>query len=72
MSLDEKYVGSYFQFTKYGNSNYYNSPTTFSFIADTPIDMDMTCACSTGRKVKYKSTNTTFSTINVVIGGWWL
>jgi hypothetical protein len=59
-----------FQMRKKGNSNAYNTGIRNILTANISNYYDIECVCDSNRVVQYWGTSTTFSTINVVVRGW--
>lgn len=72
LALEDDVAEKSFFFRKKGNSNNYNSDGAYTQVADVTIRSSVVVACDTDRKVEYMGSNTTFTKINVVVGGWWL
>ncbi len=59
------------QFRKNGNSNSINRSVVMTQTVDQGIPVDVVCPIDTDRKIEYKTTNTTFTNIDIVVKGWW-
>ena len=64
-------AGNVVKFRKKGNSNTNNSVSIRTQVADVNIDQQVTVFCDTSRVIQYYGTNTTFTTINIVVSGWY-
>ena len=71
LRLIDNAVDSEFQLRKNGNSNARNRSVVATQIANVSIWADMIVACDSNRIIEYMGTNTSFSTINIVVKGWW-
>lgn len=61
-----------FKLRKNGNSNEINMLWGFTPAADVPWSGSDEVACDTNRIIEYWFSNTTWSTININIRGWWI
>lgn len=64
-------AGSFVQFRKKGNSNTYNCALIYTQVADQELHNEVIVACDKNQKIQYRTTNTTFTTINLVVKGWY-
>jgi hypothetical protein len=72
ISLEDNAAGSYFDIREKGKSNAYAIPRNFTQVANVRIDQLNIVTCNADRVIQYRASNVTFTTINVVILGWWL
>lgn len=62
----------YFQFRKNGNSNIYHAPLIRTQAANVSIESELIVFPDSSRVVEYRASNTTFTSIFVLVSGWWL
>ena len=65
-------AGSYIQFRKNGNSNWQSAPSIRTQVSGVTMDGQLIVPCDSSRVVEYRATNTTFTTINIIVSGWFI
>ena len=70
VTVTDNAASSLLQFRKNGNSNAKSDQRVRTQVADIPNHADMIVPCDTGRVIEYMATNTTWSTINITVAGW--
>ena len=70
VSIDDDSATSRINFRKNGNSDIIASPTARMQVAGIPVDHEVIVFCDTSRVIEYRGTNTTFSTIDITVLGW--
>ena len=60
------------QFRKNGNANAFVTAVNVTQVANVPIQGLNIVACDSGRVIEYMTTNTTFTTINITVMGWFM
>jgi hypothetical protein len=71
-NLADDAVNSYLQFRKNGNTNTVVKASQRTQVANVVIDFDLIVACDSDRVIEYLGANLTFSSINLVVKGWWI
>ena len=72
VGIEDDLAGQHISFRKNGNSNEKNWSRCFTQVSNIGIINDLTVFCDPDRKIEYQATNTTWTTINVTIKGWWV
>ena len=70
VSLKDDAAGSAISFRKNGNVNAFSMSTVTTQVANVEINADIIVACDGNKKIEYKASNLTFTTINIVVNGW--
>lgn len=70
--LSDETEDVFFQMRKNGNSNGINNSKLFVQTANRTATCDMIVACDSNRVVEYLASNTTITTLSVVIAGWFV
>ena len=63
-------AGDQVRFRKNGKSNGHADPLIEIQVANRDIDMQILVPCDTGQVIEYKATNTTWTTLGIVVQGW--
>ena len=71
VSMKDDATNSYIHVKEKGNTNEDNAGKLRTQAADVWMDGTLTVFCNGDRKLEYRTTNTTFTDINVTIMGWW-
>lgn len=69
--LEDNLVGKRIRFRKKGNTDVYNDSEVRTQVANIPMPADVIVAVDTDRKIQYRTDNTSFTRIDIVIKGWW-
>ena len=70
--IQDNAVGSLFKLRKNGDATEWNTTGVRTQVANETIDeSSAVVACDTGRVVEYNATNTTWTSIDISIRGWW-
>lgn len=72
VTVNDDAAGNSIQFRKNGNSNAYNVAIVLAPVADVDQYQQVIVFCDTSRVIEYKATNTTFTTINIIVSGWFI
>lgn len=72
MVLKDDAASSVMSFRENGNANAIESIAAGTQVANVNIYLNGIVACDANRVIEYMGTNTTFSTINVYVMGWWV
>lgn len=70
--INDDATNSRFAIRENGNSNVYNSLYTRTQVANLNNDIDGMISCDSNRVVEYWATNTTWTTISVLVKGWFI
>ena len=70
IELQDDVALSQFSLRKNGNSNIHQYLNVFTLKTHDPVFVDRICACGANRVIEYYATNTTFTVINLEVGGW--
>lgn len=70
--LTDDAVGSIFGLRKNGDSNGIVTGGTRTEVANVAKEVNFVISCDNDRVVEYFGSNLTFTTINLVVNGWWL
>lgn len=71
-TVNDNATNSYLNFRKNGNSNTAAIITVRTQVADVPADGNAIVPCDSNRIIEYQAANTTFTSIAIVIIGWFL
>lgn len=72
VNLVDDAANSVFYLRKKGNTNSYNYASLGTIVAGVSNRDTNLCFCDTDRKVEYMGTNLAFTTINILIRGWYI
>lgn len=70
IALADDATGSTLSFRKNGNANGYNSGSIRTQAIGVTVDGDIIVSCDSDRVIEYATTNTTFTTIRILVKGW--
>ena len=71
--IEDNAAGSIFAIRKNGNSNIVNNARQVTQVADVPIHITPTIVpVDTNRVIEYFASNTTWTTINIAVCGWFI
>lgn len=72
VQIQDDAVASTFGFRRNGNANGYDGAYLYTQVANVLIEREMTVPCDANRVVEYWGSNLAFSSINVLVMGWYL
>jgi len=72
MIVEDDAANSYMGIRENGNVNAYNRVEIRTQVANVPFCCDVIVALDSNRKIEYSTVNTTWTTINMVVKGWWI
>jgi hypothetical protein len=71
VTLTDGAAGNYLQFREKGNATWLNSSYVTTQAANVPNNQMVIVSCNSSGVIEYAGTNTTFTTIEATICGWW-
>lgn len=72
IQIEDDAVARQFGLRKNGNANAHNKVSAMTQVANVTIESEGMVCCDSGRVVEYQATNATWTTINLLIRGWWI
>lgn len=72
VSVTDDAANSSIAFRENGNSNVYNDAIVSTQVSGVQIYGEIIVSCDSDGVVEYNATNTTFTTINILVRGWWI
>ncbi len=71
VSITDDAASSRLFFRKKGNSNTFALAAIRTQVANIVLDADLVVSCDTSQVIQYWAANVTWTTINIIVKGWW-
>lgn len=70
--LEDNAANSYFSFRTFANTGTHNTSAIYTQVANIPVNGDLVCPIDSDGKLGYQAKNVVWTSIDILVKGWWL